>query len=642
MSFFRNLSLTSKFLIIAIVPIGFIIFLSVKIYNYESDKLTLVDKYLASIKQAQRVFNVMDCLQDERRLSFLFSLEKENFPQLTRQRDITDSCIKDLQKVDSIYLADFTSYTYLDNISKVRLQVDSGRMNPEQVMNYYTNVIYRLDDFNDIPSEKISFLQPVYQDLVSQKLLSEMTTLIGVMRWNIYNTLYSKRISQEALLQSSNAYDNFRTYEAQFLSKGDPFFVQKYKKLLSDSALMPVMDYMHSNIKLNKNHKYTADEWQRISSTAVGQIKNLQYQIWDDADKKLNNINKEEIKTRTRTIIILIVVLLFSIAVLVFTLSGIRRMLRKLRLAAEDIAEGKTKTKIGKMPSDDFGLLAKSITKIAQSEAALADIANEISKGNFTSIINPRSSVDKLSNAIIQMQTNLNTLMKMNDELIRKKDEFMSIASHELKTPITSMKTSLQVMQLMSEKDPAFKSLNQLIKQAIKQANKMAAITNDLLDITRLQKGQLELKYSNFTAREMITECYELIKYSLDEHILSYDGNLDLELHADRHRIEQVLINFLTNAIKYSADDGLIKIKAETVENGIKISVSDQGIGISQKQMPFLFSRFFRTEEAKSFSGGLGLGLYISSEIINAHNGQIGADSEVGKGSTFWFIIPIN
>lgn len=640
MSYLRNLTLLAKLLIVSILPIGFITFLSVKIYIYESDKVNLLDRYSLSIKQAQKVFNVMNDMQDERRFSFLYSLQKEKYSELLLKRTITDLAISDLQKVDSIYLADFTSYTYLDNINKIRLQIDSGKMNPEQVMNYYTNVIYRLDDFNDIPSEKISFIQPVYQDLLSQKLLSEMTTLLGMIRWNIYNMLYSKKHLQDVLLQTENAYDNFKTYESQFLSKGDAGSVQKYKNLISDSALKLTIEHMHGMLKLNKNIPYSADEWQEISNLAVAQIKNLQDLIWNDADKKLITINNEEIKKRAQTISGLIVVLLFTIAIIFFILLSIRKTLRRLRFAAEEIAQGKTHIQLSKMPPDDIGLLAKSIIKIAESEAALSKTAYEISKGNYTSEVHPRSKGDVLSNAIIEMQVSLNALRKMNEELLKKKDEFMSVASHELKTPITSMKTSLQIMELMSFKDPSTQSLNVLAKQAIKQANKLATITNDLLDITKLQKGELELKYSEFTIKELFDECYELMKYNLDKHKISFNGDMGLKLHADRQRIEQVLINFLTNAIKYSPSGGLVSVMGIKIDNGIKILVSDQGIGISKEQIPFLFSRFYRTKEAKAFSAGLGLGLNISAEIIKAHKGDIGADSEHGKGSTFWFVIP--
>jgi signal transduction histidine kinase len=636
---FRKLPLGVKFVLIGAIPVAFIIYLSARIYNYESDKVKLVERYVVSIRQAEQVSNVINEMQRERRYSFQYAIKRDGSEELKAQRSITDSAITVLQKVDSVFLVDFTTYTFLDYLGEMRKQIDSFKIRPDAIMDYYTNVIYRLDAFNDIPSEKVAFIQPAYQDLLSQKLLSEMATLYGLMRWNVYNAIYSKK-DVASLYKSDNAFSVYQTYETEFISKGSPNSVQKYKKLMAGSELKTTLDYLEKATKdLKPDITYTADQWEAISTKAVEQLKAIQKETWTDADTKLKSIYQREKSGRIKTIILLIALLAFVLIIIIYALKSVTNVLEKIRHAATKIARGEPIERFKDMPADAIGNLARCITEINESNKELALAAEAIGKGNFQVPVKLRSQYDMLGNAITQMKNNLSQATRLNEELLRKKDEFMSVASHELKTPLTSIKGAMQIIEMISAKDESMVSIHILIQKAISQANKLITITNDLLDITKLQKGHLELHLAEFTSGQLLQDCNEMVKYSLEDHTIRMEGDMSLKMHADKHRLEQVVINFLTNAIKYSADETVVTMKAEKTEGGIKISVTDEGIGIPKEDLPNVFNRFFRTEEAKNFAG-LGLGLYICAEIIKRHNGQIGADSEIGKGSTFWFVIP--
>lgn len=227
------------------------------------------------------------------------------------------------------------------------------------------------------------------------------------------------------------------------------------------------------------------------------------------------------------------------------------------------------------------------------------------------------------------------------EELALKKDEFMSVASHELKTPITSVKASLQLIERMVAREENLQSVEPLVKRASRQVDKLTSIVKDLLDVTRIQEGKLELFRSEFNLAELITENVEQCQPSDSKHRITVSGDQQLTVFADRNRLDQVLCNLLTNAIKYSPDAELIAVKYETLSNGdVKFAITDYGIGIPDNQLHNVFDRFFRIEHTSQNFSGLGLGLFISSEIIKRHGGQIGVDSELGKGSTFWFILP--
>lgn len=223
--------------------------------------------------------------------------------------------------------------------------------------------------------------------------------------------------------------------------------------------------------------------------------------------------------------------------------------------------------------------------------------------------------------------------------LERQKEDFISIASHELKTPITSLNASLQLLNKMMHY-PGEK-LPKLISQANKSMAKVSALIEDLLSATSMNEGQMRLSKSTFIISRIIDECCDHLRVADIYSIKSY-GDLNLQVHADAERIEQVVTNFINNAIKYAPHSKEIRIDIEKQNDMAKVSVTDKGPGIASEKLPHLFDRFYRVQNSGSQYSGLGLGLYISSEIIKKHGGKIGANSEIGKGSTFWFTLPLS
>jgi two-component system CheB/CheR fusion protein len=220
----------------------------------------------------------------------------------------------------------------------------------------------------------------------------------------------------------------------------------------------------------------------------------------------------------------------------------------------------------------------------------------------------------------------------------REKDDFISIASHELKTPLTTLKGTLQVMERM--KSAPSPRLPALLEQAGKSMNKVTALVDDLLNASRMAEGQLHLKKTRFNISKAIDECCLHITASGAYHILT-EGASDAEVEADAERIQRVIVNFVNNAVKYASQSKDIVIRVDQQPGQVRVSVTDQGPGIAKEKIPHLFDRFYRVDEQGEQYSGLGLGLYISAEIIRKHGGHIGVDSEPGKGSSFWFTLPV-
>jgi PAS domain S-box-containing protein len=219
----------------------------------------------------------------------------------------------------------------------------------------------------------------------------------------------------------------------------------------------------------------------------------------------------------------------------------------------------------------------------------------------------------------------------------REKDDFISIASHELKTPLTGLKVYLQVLERM--KDAPTPRLPALLEQASKSISRVTRLVEDLLNASRITRGQLDMKKTRFNLSKAIDECCSHITAAGTYHILA-EGEKNVEVEADSERIQRVIVNFVNNAVKYASASKDIIIRVDREPGHIKVSVIDKGPGIPQEKIQNLFKRYHRTDQTGGQYSGLGLGLYTSAEIIKKHGGSIGVDSEPGEGSAFWFTLP--
>ncbi|HUH17595.1 hybrid sensor histidine kinase/response regulator [Albibacterium sp.] len=245
------------------------------------------------------------------------------------------------------------------------------------------------------------------------------------------------------------------------------------------------------------------------------------------------------------------------------------------------------------------------------------------------------------NNQLKKIQKSLKKEIEQRKLLEKKKDEFISIASHELKTPLTSMRGYIQLLERLIKKENN-EDLKTYISKASFQINKLGDLVSDLLDISNMDSGKMKFNLRPFPFQDMLNNAIENIQHIFPEHTIIQKGSADLIYLGDEMRLEQVVINYLTNAIKYSPDKREIQVESIITEDALEIHVTDLGIGISQELQEQLFEKFFRVEESSNRFQGLGIGLYICREIIHRHNGVCGVNSQLGNGSTFYFKLPIN
>ena len=232
----------------------------------------------------------------------------------------------------------------------------------------------------------------------------------------------------------------------------------------------------------------------------------------------------------------------------------------------------------------------------------------------------------------------LAAIMEERKELERRKDEFITMASHELRTPLTSLLGYTEVLQMKQYGD---QEAQYILSRMGTQIKRLSGLIADLLDLSKIQAGKLAFAEELVDMDALVGEVVESLQPSSARHQICIEGGTQSEVYGDRERLEQVLANLLTNAIKYSPGAQKIIVHLTRTRQALTVSVQDFGIGIPRAHQGKVFERFYRVDgsQARAYPG-LGMGLYIAHQIIERHGGKMWVESVEGQGSTFSFSLP--
>ncbi len=246
----------------------------------------------------------------------------------------------------------------------------------------------------------------------------------------------------------------------------------------------------------------------------------------------------------------------------------------------------------------------------------------------------------ELTKAVMTEITLKSTTVRLEKETAAK-DELISIAAHELKTPMTSMKAFAQIVQQKLMKKGEYEAVEDL-KKIDQQINKVNKLITHLFDNSKKENDSSTSQKISTSINTIIHEVIEEFQSSGIKQTIKLHAAADYLVIADKERIVQVVNNLISNAIKYAPDAKKIDIQIESENTYVKVGITDYGLGIDQSQKNKIFERFYRIKETPLKKvAGMGLGLYISSNIIYNHKGTIGVESEKGNGSTFFFTLPL-
>lgn len=238
----------------------------------------------------------------------------------------------------------------------------------------------------------------------------------------------------------------------------------------------------------------------------------------------------------------------------------------------------------------------------------------------------------------------ISTCQDIHERIIAEqhKDEFLGIVSHELKTPVTSVKAYAQVLQKVFASKEDIDAVIQMEK-IDNQITRLTKLITDLLDASKIQSGRIIFSEESFDFDALVNEIVNEMQFTTYQHEICVEGSSNCIVHGDRERIGQVITNLLANAIKYSPNANKIILSIECNDEEVLVAVKDFGIGIDKAQQKRIFDRFYRvSEDNYNVYPGMGIGLYITSQILNRQGGRIWVDSSKGNGSTFYFTLPIN
>lgn len=278
-------------------------------------------------------------------------------------------------------------------------------------------------------------------------------------------------------------------------------------------------------------------------------------------------------------------------------------------------------------------LLANSLTKPL---IHIKNTSQEIEKGNLTKRSNPATNITEIQ----ELSDSINYLGQSlaKQEKIRK--AYASDISHELRTPLSTLKSHVEAIM-----DGVWEPTDEHLTVLMHEINRLASLIDDLKDSFNSSEEGLVLNKTNFNLSKLIHEIVLTLQPIIHQKGLTIDAEIEsaIDVSMDPDRIKQVIFNLLTNAIKYTDSGGHIQLKMEKLkENQLKILVSDSGVGIAKKDLPFLFQRFYRIDQSRNQStGGSGLGLAIVQSIIEEHGGEIKVTSIVNEGSQFIIYLPI-
>jgi signal transduction histidine kinase len=291
---------------------------------------------------------------------------------------------------------------------------------------------------------------------------------------------------------------------------------------------------------------------------------------------------------------------------------------------------------LGVVPGAQFGADERAALEQAAPNLAIACERGAAHHNTRRLAVEVRQTAKRLE----QLNTDLDAAMKT-------KDQFLSNISHELRTPLNSI---IGFTDLLLTQDlgggPLSDQQRDFLDTVARNGRQLLELINELLDLQRIAAGRMDLKPENVELAPLLAEAAGSVHAQVEKHrhaLVISPLAQDLRVHADRGRVRQVLLNLLSNAIKFTPDGGRITLAAAPVNGGAeaRIAVSDTGIGIAAEDQPKLFKEFSQLDASASRKyEGTGLGLALSRRLIELHGGAIGVDSEMGKGSTFWFTLP--
>jgi len=419
--FLKKIPLPVKLICIGLIPIIVLVYFSIIILEEKNSRIEIISNYQERLELSSALIDVSNALQAERRVSFSNSILVSSKDELITLRNRSNEKIEILRGYIDDSTDNYILFSGLNDLNNFRDKIDSSLLKPSEIMHFYSNAMLRLNSLAEIKTDHIPFLQQIMADLNGTLQLAQMVTYMGIVRGNIYQTLYEpdERKRLESLPQLYSLFKMYTNLEAEYLAKSSPENVLAYKTLINRGNFRETIQNI--GIILNSgsfNIPLEPEEWKTISANGVDELSGLQERFHNQLQEKIGNIITDETEARNRNLIFIIFLIILVIVLLFFTIQNITLSLKQLSEKASAISLGHVNINVPYFPNDALGSLADSIRKIDESNQQLSVAAANIGKGNFQTEIPRRSETDELSNSLLRMRDNLIQYSKENEHTI--------------------------------------------------------------------------------------------------------------------------------------------------------------------------------------------------------------------------------
>jgi signal transduction histidine kinase len=271
----------------------------------------------------------------------------------------------------------------------------------------------------------------------------------------------------------------------------------------------------------------------------------------------------------------------------------------------------------------------------AAKHVAAGDLSVRLLERGPAEVYDLSTAFNEMAASLERSKEELEDQNRQLRESERLRSELISVISHEVRTPLACVLGYASLLQTRPVDDETRGKYLLIISD---EARRLESLVSELVDVKRIEEGRLELELETFDLGVLLEEQIRSFSHRSERHTIEFDpGGIALDVRGDRGRVAQVIANLLSNAIKYSPDGGRVEVEAGVRLGKVRVSVRDQGIGIPESARSRIFTKFFRGDAGVGGIGGMGLGLAVSREIVEAHGGRMGFDTTVGQGSVFWF-----
>ena len=666
-------SILSKLIMTIIVPLAMLIYLSFDKIDTAKSRLRDLNSIQIKIDGIESITTLLHEVQKERDFASLYLLDATLRSQVSFQNQIheTDSIKSYFINVFKKNEMDTTLFENFDILQDYRRQVSWFQLGSETTEFLYNKLIQ-------------DFLGQVAVMGAASKIpetRTEINAFISLLWAKEYLGRVRTVLNRTFLVgnfETTSKYGLFATYKGGFESsmqsfqKMAPQEIKDQMKLdfqLKAGKTFEVIDDVFESPDLDK-FPYQPDSWWIRATSTIKLLHDLELRSIYRLQAIIAKNVKEEKESINQTVLLLVLSCLAVLLLSAYLISSLTRQLYKMRDAAKDIAEGKIDVQIKKRSNDAIGVLAESFNSISENSKQLALIAKQIGEGNLDVNVPVRGNKDVLGSAIDEMKSSLkeqtdelrkqaSELQKQNEEIVASgdalnekvvelkqanayKSAFLANMSHELRTPLNSL---IILANILSSDDKLNADQKGSIKVILKNAEDLLSLINDILDISKVEAGEMSFNLAHYDFKELLKDLEDLFLPVAGKKNIKWtlDNSVDLSfLKTDRIRFGQILKNLLSNAFKYTKSDGQVILKAYQQGEKVIIEVIDSGIGIPSDKQKTIFEAFKQVDGSiiRKY-GGTGLGLSISGQICGHLDYDITVSSEESKGSTFSIAIPL-